>query len=101
MDRYYIDYRTGEIVKNLDTTYMAPELYNEIITDDALDGIFKYTYSDSKDRRLDFSFTRESVGDHFHEALDVHCKRHNFEIDDLVDKRMYISKSKFDEFYKR
>lgn len=31
MNRYFLDVRNGKIVKNLDITYLAPELYFECL----------------------------------------------------------------------
>lgn len=101
-DRYYIDYRIGEIRKNLDTTFLAPEMYNEVIVDDSKNGMYSYTYGDDQNRKLVFSFTQEQLDDSqvsFREMLDAHCKENYFDPHCVVDKRMYISQEMFDNTY--
>jgi hypothetical protein len=91
-DRYFTDYRTQRVVKNLDTTFMAPELYNELVVEDCLAGTFVYTYEDAQGDRLMFSFTRESIPDiGFYAALNRHCESYNFERTNIVRKIMYVS----------
>lgn len=100
-DKYYIDYRRGEIIKNLDTSWMAPELYNEVEINESLSGTYIYTYIDDNDRLLDFSFTIEMIqGKIFWDVLDVYCKKNNFVIAEIVRKIMYITQEEFNEAYK-
>lgn len=103
MDRYYIDYRTGKGVKNLDTTYLAPEQYNELIVDDALAGIYQYKYEDAEGRYLGLSFTREHIGragaGGFAELLDAHCKRYDFTPERIVRKTMFVTHQQFKELF--
>lgn len=102
LDRYYLDYRRQCIVKNLDTTFLAPEMYNEVVVNEELAGSYKYTYADQEDRRLDFMFTMEQVQytpGGYDLMMDEHCKRHNFIPERIVDKLLYISQQQFDEAY--
>lgn len=101
-DEYYVDYRIGEIVKNLDTRFMAPELYNEVEIDDNLDETYKYTYSNSKGEYLDFIFSMEEIQNSdvsFQDMLDIHFDKHSFTMNTLVRKVMYLSQEKFNQFY--
>lgn len=101
-DKYYVDYRIGEIVKNLDTSYLAPEMWNEVIVDDALSGMYTYTYADDQDQRLTFSFTQDQLDSSelsFQEMLDSHCKKNYFNASYIVNKCMYINQEMFNEAY--
>lgn len=100
-DKYYIDYRRGEIIKNLDTTFLAPEQYNEVEVNEELEGSFIYTYIDENNRLLSFSFTVESLqGRDFFEVLDEYCKNNDFIIADMIRKLMYVSQDMFDQGYR-
>jgi uridine kinase len=101
-DKFYIDYRTGNIEKNLDISFLSPETYNEVIVDEDLAGIYEYTYEDEEGRRLAMRFDSENIpiaGFSFME--ESFHKKHNFTAERIVDKRMYITKKQFNEQYRR
>lgn len=99
-DIFYIDYRIGRIAKNLDTTYMAPEFYNEVIVNPSMAGVYEYTYVDEEDNYLAFSFTQLELDQAhvpFETMLSNHFKRHNFDEDArLVRKLLFITQEEFD-----
>lgn len=101
MDRYFLDYRSQEIVKNLDTSFLAPEMYIEVIVDSSRDGLYHHTYSDGEGGLLDFAFTMEQVeaAGGYHNLLDMHCKRHGFTPHEIVRKTLYLPQEKFDAAY--
>lgn len=98
-DKYYVDYRRQAIVKNLDITYIAPEEYNELIIDDARDGIYKYTYENPEGGRLDFTVAQEELL-HGHRTFgdlrDAHFEKHDFMGANVVSKILYVSQENFD-----
>lgn len=98
-ERFYIDYRLGKIVKNLDTSFLAPEMFIEIEVSDEMDGVYKYVYEDKDKRRLDFSFTLEHLNSFFsfQEMEDAHCKRHNFVPVRVYSRLLYMSQSAFED----
>lgn len=100
MDRYFFDYRIGEIRKNLDVTFLAPELWNQIVVTDAFDDnkTYRYVYENNIGERLDFMFNVdqfEESGQSFHEALVAHCSNHNFDAEHLVEKYWYMTEELF------
>jgi hypothetical protein len=105
MDKFYIDYRIGKIVKNLDISFMAPELYIEVVVDDAQAGIYRYKYANMEGKQLDYNFTeldiqQSSQSNPFQWGLDTHCVRHNFTPDVLVSKVLFLSQAEFDTNHK-
>lgn len=101
-DSYFIDYRTGEFVKNLDTTSIAPELYDRVVIDDALHGMYQHTYEDDMKGRLTLVFSREEISNStvsFEVMLQMYCQEYNFVPQRLVDKVMFISQAFFNEMH--
>lgn len=100
-DIFYVDYRTGGIVKNLDTSYMAPEFYNEVIVDEVRAGSYEYTYTDGEDNYLKFAFTQlelTTANVPFEYMVKAHFGNHRFSEDaTLVRKVMYVTQEEFDK----
>lgn len=98
-DKYYVDYRIGAIVKNLDVTYLAPEMWNEIVVDESKSGSYSYTYVNEQGKHLTFSFTQDQIDNvtdfNYREKLNAYAKENNFEICHIVDKKMFLSREVF------
>lgn len=104
MDRYYMDYRVNTIVKNLDVSYLAPEMYCEVVVDDIMQGCYTYTYEDAQGRQLKFTFDNAQVNTlygGFQTEVKAHFERHNFGPAEIVSRFKYIGQQEFDEFYHR
>jgi len=99
-DLYYLDYRRGMLVKNLDTAFLAPEEYTEVVVMDSLVGVFEYHFKDTQNQYLAFKFTAEEIPDYMtlEDVLERYLQKHNFDPNArLVRKIMYVSQKKFDE----
>lgn len=108
MDNYFFDYRIGEIRKNLDTTFLAPEMYNEliVITNDGIyngeqyasNSCYKYIYEDKNGKQIEFFFDIEQLLGNdmtFDSALNKFLSSHNFEAEQLIRKFWFITEELF------
>lgn len=96
-DKYYIDYRLGTVVKNLDVGYLAPEMYIEVLPGPVAE-TYTYTYEDKDGGRLDFMFSAEELdkGQVSFEAMtEAHFSRHNFTPVTVVRRIAWVTEEDF------
>ena len=83
MDKYYVDTRRNEVVKNLDTSFLAPECYYEY-TKGINDDMVTEVYQDGKGIRLNFSWHINDK-DNLGKRRIAYFKENNFEMCNLVE----------------
>lgn len=104
-DRYILDYRTQEIVKNLDTTHMAQELYVEVVVTEEplLMGVHEYRiYDELSKGYLGYRLTAEALrGARLlqYDILEDFCRLHGVSNFRIESKKLYISKAQFNSAY--
>jgi len=105
MDKLYFDYRIQQVVKNLDISFLAPEMYNELIVveDDHMfnsNTVYQYLYRDKLGCKLSFTFDMKDLMERnidFRDALNMYFEQHNFVAEDIIRKCWYVTESFLEE----
>lgn len=95
MPRYFLDSRINKVVQDLDTTYLAPELYLEIEVGEGITDVYKFTFADpSGEKRLNLMLSLEEMSNSLFSWQDYIAAEVTPQLGDkaaLVDKRFIVS----------
>lgn len=98
-DKYYLDYRTQTIRKNLDVHWMAPELYMEVEVDEDFHETYEYEFEDAQGRRYGFRISLLELQHSripFEEILKIHFERDGFVSAKNTRRIFYLNQHTFD-----